>query len=98
LGALLPVLLDAGAQPNHADDNGTTALHACARHALLAPARILLACGADRGARDTEGRRGTDVARQLGYTDVARELDERIDSGTPDIDKTLKARVGPEPE
>ncbi len=77
LGALLPVLLDAGARHDHADPRGITALHACAMHALLAPARILLAHGADRMAVDAFDRRSADVARQLGYTDIAVELDAR---------------------
>lgn len=78
LGALLPVLLDAGARHEHADARGITALHACAMHALLAPARILLQRGADRGAVDAFDRRSADVARQLGYTDIAMELDDRL--------------------
>lgn len=94
LGALLPVLLDAGARHDHADPRGVTALHACAMHALLAPARILLARGADRAAVDAFGRRGADVARQLGYTDVAVELDERR-TAIPSVHQTLRTPAGP---
>lgn len=94
LGALLPVLLDAGARHDHADPRGVTALHACAMHALLAPARILLARGADRSAVDAFGRRSADVARQLGYTDVAVELDERR-SGIPSVHQTLRTPAQP---
>lgn len=77
LGALLPVLLDAGAAPTEADQRGVTPLHACAMHALLGPARILLTRGADRQARDNRGRTAAEVARLLGYIDVAHELGSR---------------------
>ena len=56
IGALVPVLLDAGAKVEHADQRGVTALHACAMHALLPPARVLLSRGADRQAADAFGR------------------------------------------
>lgn len=94
LGALLPVLLDAGARLDHADPRGVTVLHACAMHALLAPARILLARGADRAAVDAFGRCGADVARQLGYTDMAVELDERP-HGVPGVKQTLRTPAQP---
>ncbi len=74
LGSLIPCLLDAGADVNAADDNGVTALHACAIHALLMPMRQLLARGADRRARDSQGRTPADVAHILGFVDVAHEL------------------------
>ncbi|HEY9110919.1 MAG TPA: ankyrin repeat domain-containing protein [Rhodanobacteraceae bacterium] len=77
LGALVPVLLDAGAAIAHADEHGVTALHACAMHALFEPARVLLARGADRGARDCMQRTPAEVARVLGYVDLALELTPR---------------------
>lgn len=77
LGALLPALLDAGAAIGHADENGVTALHACAMHALFEPARVLLARGADREARDCMQRTPAEVARLLGYVDLALELAPR---------------------
>jgi ankyrin repeat protein len=77
LGALLPVLLDAGADVTHADQHGVTALHACAMHALFEPARVLLARGADREARDCMQRTPAEVARVLGYVDLALELAPR---------------------
>jgi ankyrin repeat protein len=82
IGALVPLLLDAGAKVEHADQRGVTALHACAMHALLPPARVLLSRGADRHAVDAFGRTAADVARQLGYVDIAHELDgaQRRDS------------------
>ncbi len=94
LGALLPVLLDAGARHDHADPRGVTALHACAMHALLAPARILLARGADRTAVDAFDRRSADVARQLGYTDMVVELDDRR-GNIPDARQTLRTPAQP---
>ncbi len=77
LGALVPVLLDAGADAAHADQHGVTALHACAMHALFEPARVLLARGADREARDCMQRTPAEVARVLGYVDLALELSPR---------------------
>ena len=77
LGALLPVLLDAGADMRHADEHGVTALHTCAMHALFEPARVLLARGGDRDARDCMQRTPAEVARVLGYVDLALELSPR---------------------
>jgi len=77
LGALLPVLVDAGADPGHANRHGVTALHACAMHALFEPARVLLARGADRDARDCMQRTPAEVANVLGYVDLALELSPR---------------------
>lgn len=77
LGALLPALLDAGADIHHADEHGVTVLHACAMHALIEPARVLLARGADREARDCVQRTPADLARLLGYIDLALELAPR---------------------
>ncbi len=77
LGALLPALLDTGAKLGHADDHGVTPLHACAMHALFEPARVLLARGADRNARDCMQRTPAEVARALGYVDLALELTPR---------------------
>jgi ankyrin repeat protein len=61
----------------HADEHGVTALHACAMHALFEPARVLLARGADRDARDCMQRTPAEVARVLGYVDLALELAPR---------------------
>ncbi len=78
LGALLPALLDSGADPDHADARGVTALHACAMHALFQPARVLLARGASRESIDCMGRTPADVARVLGLVDLALEIAPRI--------------------
>ncbi len=94
LGALVPLLLDAGAAAGHADQRGVTALHACAMHALLPPARVLLARGADRGAVDAFGRSAAEVARQLGYVDIAHELAARAGS-IPSVRQTLRQPAQP---
>jgi ankyrin repeat protein len=94
IGALVPVLLDAGAQLEHADQRGVTALHACAMHALLPPARVLLARGANRAAADAFGRTAADVARQLGFVDIAHELAVRS-SAMPSVRQTLRQPAQP---
>ncbi|HKT26769.1 ankyrin repeat domain-containing protein [Dyella sp.] len=95
IGALLPVLLDAGAHIEHADQRGVTALHACAMHALLPPARLLLARGADRNAADAFGRTAADVARHLGLIDIAHELAARH-SVIPSVRQTLRQPAQPD--
>lgn len=77
IGALLPVMLDAGADPCHADRRGVTPLHACAMHMLVTAARTLLARGAARDAVDGLGRTPAELARTLGFADVAMELATR---------------------
>jgi ankyrin repeat protein len=77
LGALLPVLLNAGADIDHADEHGATALHACAMHASFESARALLQRGANREACDCMQRTPADVARVLGFVDLALELAPR---------------------
>ncbi|WP_425477488.1 ankyrin repeat domain-containing protein [Dyella solisilvae] len=95
IGALVPVLLDAGATLEHADQRGVTALHACAMHALLAPARVLLARGADRQAADAFGRTAADVARAIGYVDIAHELAARSGSAIPSVRQILRQPAQP---
>ncbi|MHB1059499.1 MAG: ankyrin repeat domain-containing protein [Rhodanobacter sp.] len=94
LGALVPLLLDAGARVGHADQRGVTALHACAMHALLPPARVLLSRGADRHAADAFGRTAAEVARQLGYVDIAHELAVRS-GAIPSVRQTLRQPAQP---
>ncbi|MEO9214563.1 MAG: ankyrin repeat domain-containing protein [Rhodanobacter sp.] len=94
IGALVPLLLEAGAKVEHADRRGVTALHACAMHALLPPARVLLSRGADRNAADAFGRTAADVARQLGYVDIAHELAARS-GAIPSVRQTLRQPAQP---
>ncbi len=94
IGALVPLLLEAGAKVEHADQRGVTALHACAMHALLPPARVLLSRGADRNAADAFGRTAADVARQLGYVDIAHELAARS-GAIPSVRQTLRQPAQP---
>jgi ankyrin repeat protein len=74
LVALLPLLLKRGADVDAQDKRGVGALHACAMHGLLLPARALLAAGADPQRRDTLERTPREIAHLLGYIDVAAEL------------------------
>ncbi len=95
LGALVPVLLDAGARIEHADHRGVSALHASAMHALLGPARVLLQRGANRNAADGFGRTAGDVARHLGYVDIAHELGSRVGT-VPSVRQTLRQPAQPD--
>jgi uncharacterized protein len=71
---LMPLLLKRHADINVADNRGVTALHACAMHGLLLPARALVAAGADIALRDMRERTPREVAHLLGFIDVAKEL------------------------
>jgi len=95
LGALVPVLLDAGAKLEHADHRGVSALHASAMHALLPPARVLLHRGASRQAADAFGRTAGDVARHLGFVDIAHELGTRV-GAIPSVRQTLRQPAQPD--
>ena len=75
--ALLPLLLRARADVNLQDQRGVSALHACAMHGLLLPARSLLAARADPSRRDVLDRSAREIAHLLGYIDVAAELGTR---------------------
>jgi hypothetical protein len=63
-------------------------------HALLPPARVLLSRGADRQAVDAFGRTAADVARQLGYVDIAHELSARA-AAIPSVRQTLRQPAQP---
>ncbi len=64
-------------------------------HALLPPARVLLARGADRQAADAFGRTAADVARAIGYIDIAHELAARTGSSIPSVRQMLRQPAQP---
>ncbi|MDR3387436.1 MAG: ankyrin repeat domain-containing protein [Rudaea sp.] len=72
--ALLPLLLKRHANLDVQDQRGVSALHACAMHGLLLPARALIAAGADPERRDILERTPRAIAHLLGFIDVAAEL------------------------
>ena len=72
--ALLSLLLKHRADLNVQDKRGVSALHACAMHGLLLPARALLAAGSDPERRDMLERTPRQIAHLLGFIDVAAEL------------------------
>jgi len=55
---------------------------------------VLLSRGADRNAADAFGRTAADVARQLGYVDIAHELAARS-SAIPSVRQTLRQPAQP---
>ena len=63
-------LIDAGAAIDHQDLAGWSALHACAAHGLLEPARELLRAGANRRARDINGLLATDLANERQHSEL----------------------------
>ena len=63
-------------------------------HALLPPARVLLSRGAERMAVDAFGRTAADVARQVGYIDIAHELAPRA-GAIPSVRQTLRQPARP---
>ncbi|HEX6832419.1 MAG TPA: hypothetical protein VF132_02700, partial [Rudaea sp.] len=72
--ASLRLLIKRRADLNRQDQRGVSALHACALHGLLLPARALLAEGADPELRDLRDRTPREIAHLLGYIDVAAEF------------------------
>jgi len=74
LQSLLALFLVGRANVNLQDERGVSALHACAMHGLVVPARALLAARADSECQDVLGRTPRQVASLLGYVDVAAEL------------------------
>ncbi len=83
LQSLLSLFLVGRADVNQQDERGVSALHACAMHGLLLPARALLAARADAESRDILGRTPREVAALLGYVDVVAELGVRIPAAIP---------------
>ena len=70
------LLLRAGADARARRPDGTTALHVCVHSDVPADViRMVLAGGADSGARDAEAKTAADYAREGGLTDLAQLLD-----------------------
>lgn len=69
-------LLSHGADPNVADrSTGTTPLHDAARTGHLGTVRLLVQHLADPEARDRQGRRPIDLAREDSHTSVVEYLE-----------------------
>jgi hypothetical protein len=86
---LLSPLIRRHADLNAQDQRGVSALHACAMHGLLLPARALLAAGADPERRDIRER---EIAHLLGFIDVAAELGATALMPGPDQSRRTPAR------
>ena len=67
---IVSVLLDAGALPQLADDEGRTSLHEAAQWGRAGAAVLLMAAGADPRAADASGTTAIDQARRYGNDDV----------------------------
>jgi hypothetical protein len=72
--AIVAMLLDAGADPNAAQQNGFRPLHAAAQNGNAEIARLLLAHGADPALADDNGRCPVEIAEEKGYSEVAALL------------------------
>ena len=91
--SLLSLLLKHRVDLNAQDQRGVSALHACAMHGLLLPARVLLAAGADPDRRDMLERTPRQIAHLLGFIDVAAELGSA--TAIPGAAQTLRQPARP---
>jgi uncharacterized protein len=69
--AMTSALLEAGANPNVAQQGDWTPLHQAAAHGLRPLVDLLVAHGADIAARSDDGRTPADMAAEKGYGDLA---------------------------
>ena len=68
------LLLDAGADVNKSDDDGSTPLHYAALLGSTPLATLLADRGADRSLKDGDGNTAADVARSEGHSSLAELL------------------------
>ncbi|HEX2021872.1 MAG TPA: ankyrin repeat domain-containing protein, partial [Candidatus Thermoplasmatota archaeon] len=73
-GALVALLLDAGAQPDVPDARGHRPLHVAAAGGDVACVGALLAAGADRFAKGPDGKAPLDHAKERGHAEVVAML------------------------
>lgn len=65
-----------GADVNETNDKGVTPLHVAAKNGVLTTVVLLLECGADRDAKNKDGKTPAEVARIAGHEKVAAKLEE----------------------
>ncbi len=72
---IVKTVLQAGADPNHQQQAGYTALHEAASHNNVAMAQALLDAGADRNIRSDDGKTAADMAREAGHAEMLALLE-----------------------
>jgi ankyrin repeat protein len=73
----IKAMIEAGANVNHIDPLGRTALHASTQQGHAEVVRVLLENGADPNVRRRDGRTPLESAESLGYVDIAELLREK---------------------
>src|SRR5262249_23917707 len=73
-------LLDRGADPALADENGLTSLHYAAQAGASETIRALLAAGAVQTQRNSAGATALDVAARWGHVEAVRVLAENVEA------------------
>jgi len=71
---IVKAVLHAGADPNHQQQAGYTALHEAATHNNVAMAQALLDAGADPSIRSDDGKSAVEMAFTKGHAEVAAVL------------------------
>jgi ankyrin repeat protein len=74
LPAMLPLLLELGADVRAVDFHGWTALHVAAAYGYARSARLLLDAGVDPEARTPNGLTPADMAMTNGHHDLSETL------------------------
>ena len=65
------MLLEAGANPNAAQNSGVTPLHSAAHHGNASLIKMLLVCGADSKLTLQDGKTPADLAREAGHNELS---------------------------